>query len=45
VKVAVIVVVLVTVTLFAVIPVPLNVMLAGEKKFVPVSVIEGVVVF
>ena len=44
VNVAVIVVGLVTATLCAVIPVPLNVMLAGAKKFNPVSVIVGVVV-
>ena len=44
VNVAVIVVALVTVTLFAVIPVPLKLIEAGEKKFVPVSVIVGVVV-
>jgi len=43
VKVAVIVVSLVTVGLFAVIPVPLKVIEAGLKKFVPVSVSEGVV--
>ena len=43
VNVAVIVVGLVTVVLFAVIPVPLKLIEAGEKKFVPVSVIEGVV--
>ena len=44
VNVAVMVVALVTVTLFAVIPVPLKLIMAGEKKFVPVSVIVGVVV-